>query len=295
MAKENINVLLIEDNPDDKRFIRETLSKVRGVNFNLKCAGRLSAGLKRLGKEGIDVVLLDLDLPDSKGPDTISGVLAQAPNVPIIVMTYLDDEAVAVKTVHEGAQDYLVKGQIDGHILPRVIRYAIERQKMMAELRNLSLVDELTGLYNRRGFFTLVQQQLKIADRTRRGMLLLFCDIDNMKWINDTLGHQKGDQALLETAEVLEKTFRDSDITARIGGDEFVVLMIEVGKSSAKNFINRLQNKLKVYNNKGDHRYKLSLSIGIAQYDPKNPCSIEDLLARADRLMYEQKRSKQKD
>jgi diguanylate cyclase (GGDEF)-like protein/PAS domain S-box-containing protein len=164
-----------------------------------------------------------------------------------------------------------------------------QRVRMEETLRALALVDELTGLYNRRGFVTLSQQQLKTADRTKRRMLLLFADFDKLKQINDTFGHPEGDRALIEAADVLRETFRESDIMARIGGDEFVVLAIETDRATSETLTTRLQKKLKARNARGGRPYTLSLSVGVARYDPEHPCSVDDLLARADRAMYEQK------
>lgn len=128
-------VLLIEDNREDTLLIQEMLGEAMEGVFDLKEADRLQAGLKLLAEDEIDVVLLDLSLPDSKGLDTFFRVHAQAKDMPIVVMTVLDDEEMAVKAVHEGAQDYLVKRRVDGHLLARSIRYAIERQRMLVELQ----------------------------------------------------------------------------------------------------------------------------------------------------------------
>nr|MBC8264603.1 GGDEF domain-containing protein [Anaerolineales bacterium] len=164
------------------------------------------------------------------------------------------------------------------------------RVRMEETLRALALIDDLTNLYNRRGFITLGQQQLKAANRAKRRMVLLFADFDGLKQINDALGHPEGDRALIETADVLRETFRESDIIARIAGDEFVVLAIETNGVPAEILITRLQQSLEVRNARKERRYKLSLSVGLARYDPERPCSIDELLARADRAMYEQKR-----
>ena len=164
------------------------------------------------------------------------------------------------------------------------------RVRMEETLRALALLDELTDLYNRRGLSILAEQQLKMAHRAKRRMVLLFADFDGLKQINDTLGHQEGDRALVETAEALEETFRESDIVARIGGDEFVVLAIETNGSPAEVLIHRLQENLEARNAREGRRYELSLSVGLARYDPERPCSIEELLAQADRAMYERKR-----
>jgi diguanylate cyclase (GGDEF)-like protein/PAS domain S-box-containing protein len=164
-----------------------------------------------------------------------------------------------------------------------------QRKRMEETLRAMALVDDLTGLYNRRGFFTLAAQQLKAADRAESRMLLLFADFDGLKQINDACGHSEGDQALIEVANVLRKKFRESDIIARIGGDEFVVLATETGRAGSDAIAARLEENLEAINAREGRRYKLSLSMGTAHYDPEHPCSIDELLARADRAMYERK------
>jgi signal transduction histidine kinase len=142
-----IQVLLIEDNPGDARLIRDMLAEARGVLFDLECAARLSTGLERLAEGDMDVVLLDLGLPDSHGLDTLAKVQAQVPQVPILVLTSLEDEVVGMKAVREGAQDYLVKGQVDRNPLVRAMRYAIERKRAEEALRqrnrDLALLNRL--------------------------------------------------------------------------------------------------------------------------------------------------------
>lgn len=167
----------------------------------------------------------------------------------------------------------------------------ISRQKQAEEkLQALSLVDELTGLYNRRGFLTLAEQELKTAYRLRQRMLLLYADLDRLKWINDTLGHQQGDLALKDTAAILKSTFRDSDILARIGGDEFVALAMETGETAREAVLKRVQEGTAFYNRKGIRHYTVSLSCGISVYDPEQPVSLEDLLLESDASMYHKKR-----
>jgi len=294
MSERPIKILLIEDNPGDARLIREMLSEMRDTSFDLECTKNLSTGLESLKRGRFDVVFLDLSLPDSHGFETFTTLHTKISQIPIIVLSSLDDEELAIKAVREGAQDYLVKGHVNSELLERSMHYAIERQRMLDELRSLSLVDELTGLYNRRGFFTLAQQQLKTTNRTKRGVLLIFADLDKMKWINDTLGHSEGDRALKDIADILKMTFRASDIIARIGGDEFAVLLIDTPKVNPEVFINRLQQNIKAQNAKLNRPYRLSVSVGISRYDPESPCGIDELLVQADRLMYKQKWNKQK-
>ncbi len=286
-----VKVLLIEDETDSLQAMQEGL---KNTPFNLETADRLSSGLKRLAEGGIGLVLLDLGLPDAQGLETFSRIRSQVPRLPIVVLTGLDDERIAIKTVQEGAQDYLVKGQVSRTDLIRALRYAIQRHELQEELRSLSLVDEMTGLHNRRGFMTLAAQQLKLADRTKRASLLIFADLDQMKWINDHLGHAEGDRALIEVTEVLKETFRGSDIIARYGGDEFVILAIEYSAASDELVMGRLKKNLDHHNAQPSRRYKLDLSIGTARYDPEAPTSLEDLITQADAAMYRQKRNKHK-
>jgi len=180
----------------------------------------------------------------------------------------------------------------------RIQVVANELQRIMAqrraeeEIRTLSITDQLTGLHNRRGFITVADQQLKLSDRTKRGMLLFFADLDEMKWINDTFGHEEGDRALMEAAAILKETFRAVDIVARMGGDEFAILAIDSMEVNSEIFSTRLQERIDAHNQQENRRYSLSLSVGCACYDPENPCSLDELIGHADRLMYEHKRIK---
>jgi diguanylate cyclase (GGDEF)-like protein len=172
------------------------------------------------------------------------------------------------------------------------VALAIERKRLEEEIRSLSLTDELTGLFNRRGFTLLAEQELKLAHRKNRTMLLFFCDVDNLKTINDTLGHAHGDLALKEVSAILKKTFREADILARVGGDEFVVLALDASVESAELLTNRIQAALEARNQQGDTTYLLSLSLGIARYDPEAPCTVSELIVQADGLMYHQKQAR---
>ncbi len=181
------------------------------------------------------------------------------------------------------------KGNID-----QVIEYNIdvtERKRMEKKLADAAITDELTGLFNRRGFFTLGEQQCRLADRHSKMMSLLYIDLDGFKNINDELGHQTGDEALIDTANILRKTFRKSDIIARIGGDEFAVLLTEPAETHAEHIvIAHVMERVGLHNKQGGRKYELLVSIGVAQYDPERPCSIDQFLNKADALMYEDKR-----
>jgi diguanylate cyclase (GGDEF)-like protein len=166
---------------------------------------------------------------------------------------------------------------------------AVKQALLDRELRYLALTDDLTCLFNRRGFFAAATQQLKLARRNEQSLLLLFCDVDNLKKINDTYGHQEGDLAIIRTADALERSFRDSDILSRMGGDEFVVLASESSNQTQEVILRRLEKNLKK-SSATEPRYPLSLSVGVARFDPKHAIPLGELMVQADRAMYERKR-----
>lgn len=190
-------------------------------------------------------------------------------------------ELCAVNTLYKG------KPAILGTILDITYRKQLEE-----ELKKISNTDSLTGLYNRRGFITLAEHTMSLAKRLRKNLILIFIDLDNMKWINDNLGHNVGDLALKETADILKKTFRENDLIARIGGDEFVALGVVEKEEDKDEVLNRLRAKVEASNERKDRNFKLSLSIGTVFHTPDSNYSIEELLEIADKLMYEEKKKK---
>jgi diguanylate cyclase (GGDEF)-like protein/PAS domain S-box-containing protein len=184
------------------------------------------------------------------------------------------------------------EGKVAGII--GVITDITDRKGIEEKLRELSVTDELTGLYNRRGFFTLAEQQLKVVNREKKRMIMVTADLDGLKETNDTLGHQGGDQLLIETSKILRRSFRDSDIIARMGGDEFAILAMESPEANDETIIVRFKENLNSYNASSNNSITLSLSLGVKSYDPEHPCSIDELLSVADKLMYKEKKLKQK-
>jgi diguanylate cyclase (GGDEF)-like protein len=272
-------------------MVRDVLARTSRVNFTLVVEERLQNALQTLGEQKFDVILLDLSLQDSNGFDTFAALYAHAAQIPILVLTGMDDERLAVRTIREGAQDYLIKGQIDPPYLARVIRNAVERHRTRQRLEQLALLDDLTGLYNRRGFYSLARQHLKLSQREGRNLLLIFADVDRLKQINDEYGHQEGDQALQAAATILANTFRASDVISRIGGDEFVVLAIDVNESAVNQIIARLEENIARYNAR-NAPYPLTMSWGVACFDSKSTKSLEELIAQADEDLYKDKNHK---
>jgi diguanylate cyclase (GGDEF)-like protein/PAS domain S-box-containing protein len=236
--------------------------------------------------------LMGLSFPDLEDSESADGLAAHIPKV----LGEGEDRFESKHVRKDGSifdiEITLQSCPFEGGQLVVFLRDITDRKKAEETLKNLSLKDELTGLYNRRGFFILAEQGLKTAQRMGTEMLLIFGDLDNMKGINDTFGHKEGDQALLDTSRILRETFRESDIIARIGGDEFVILAMKGLETSTGKFISRLEQVLNEHQLRTKRSYTLSLSLGVAYFDPHNPCSIDVLLTQADQLMYENKSEK---
>jgi len=183
-----------------------------------------------------------------------------------------------------------------GHIVGGVGLMEDITEKKQAEemIKELSLRDSLTSLYNRRGFVTLAEQKLKDANREKKSLRLIFIDCDDLKWINDTLGHSEGDNALVDTADVLEQTFRESDVISRLGGDEYAVLTTHSTDIETDIISKRIQLNVDAINAQPSRPYKLSMSWGVAIYDPNCPVSLDELMSQADKLMYINKEAKKK-
>jgi diguanylate cyclase (GGDEF)-like protein len=290
MSAEPITVLLIEDDPEDADLFLAMLSERNADWCKVEWVDRLQAGLERLAADRIDLVLLDLSLPDGQGLETFAKVHTQAAEVPIVVLSGLDDEKLAVQMVQEGAQDYLVKGQADGHLLVRALRYAVERKAAAEQLRHAAAQDTLTGLPNRTLFTERLEHSIQRANERRDYLFaVLFLDLDRFKVINDSQGHLIGDQLLIAIAHRLEACVRSTDIVARFGGDEFAILLDNIQDlGHAIRVADRIQKELAVPVNLKGQKVFTTASIGIAlsgmEYDQP-----ADLLRNADTAMYRAK------
>jgi len=284
-----VKILLMESSVADAQLVRLLLK--HEPRFAVTTASRLMRGLTHLRREQFDLVLVDLALPDGGGIEAIGEVQRIHAAVPIVALSSVENEELALQALRRGAQDWLVKSQIDRSLLLRVVRYAQERHRLLAALQSLALTDTLTGLYNRRGFVTIAEEQLKLARRSGYSLALAFVDLDGMKRINDELGHEFGDQALVSTAEILRATFRASDIIARLGGDEFIVLAIAAGTGVAGRIRKQIVQSLADHNGVPG-AVPLSFSVGFAHFNPAaDPAeaTIEELMVEADKQMYIEK------
>lgn len=300
MDQKPIRILYVESNPEDIYLARAMLAEkgtgpLGAAVFTLQTVAQLGEALEVIATEMPDLILLDLSLPDGQGLEAFRRLSQAAADVPVLVISSLDDEALAIRAVQEGAQDYLVKGYLDSRLLTRAIFYARERHRMLIKLRAASLTDDLTGLYNRRGFFTLARQHLELARRARQLLALIFIDLDGLKQINDTYGHAAGDRALRQSAAVLRATFRASDILARLGGDEFAALAMVSRGADPQAILLRLHAHLTESNAQSTEPGSLSMSAGVTVFEPDGSLSLEEVVTVADSAMYERKREKRRE
>ncbi|MEW6109159.1 MAG: GGDEF domain-containing response regulator [Nitrospirota bacterium] len=283
---EKRSVIIVDDDVSLLDIIATGLST---HGYRCETAADAETAFEIINKNSFDIMLTDIILPGMDGFELTAKAKRLRSDMLVIIMTGFAEDFSYDRAIEAGASDFIKKPFT---LQELIIRFQLV--KLQKKLLKMSFTDELTGLYNRRGFFTLAEQQLKLSDRLKNLIYMLFADLDNLKGINDSLGHHEGDQALIETAKILKDTFRQSDIIARIGGDEFVVIPIGSTEYGARIAVSRLYQNIEVQNAKKKKNYTLSLSVGLAYYDPAAPCSVDELICRADKSMYEQKRQKQK-
>jgi diguanylate cyclase (GGDEF)-like protein len=291
MPSQQIQILLVEGDPIDARRLAEMCAREGAPKFRLRRAQKLRQAKRHLQNGRADVALLDLSLPDAQGLDVLVEAQQTAPSVPFIALSGTADDSLAAQALQLGAQDFLVKSEINPAQLARAVSFAIARQQAQLHLSSLSLMDELTGLHNRRGFVSLAEQHLKLTSRQGVRSTLIFIDVDNLKYINDNFGHREGDYALQQIAGLLRECFRQSDIIGRLGGDEFCVLLSHMDETGDLLVRERLLNLITRNNENSKRFYSLSVSLGIV--DIAGHQDLAHQISRADALMYEHKRAKQ--
>jgi diguanylate cyclase (GGDEF)-like protein len=285
-----IRILLVGEAKDACR-LRGLLDAEGSSQFQIAHVGDLGLAAERLSTETSDILLLDLGDRQRHGRPLVQAARAAAPDTPMVILAETQDDILAIEALRLGVQDFLAKETLDGCSLARSLRYAMERHRLQKNLQNLSLIDDLTGLYNRRGFLALAEQHLRMIQR-KGAALLIYVDLDDLKMINDSYGHLEGNRALIVTANVLRACFRQSDILARLGGDEFCVLMTDAGQDSALQLRKRLQHREDFINALSSWNFRLSLSVGIADVPVVHQPPLDQLLRAADAQMYEEKRRK---
>lgn len=297
--KNQITLLLVDDDQFDRKFCIRELAKQQAINFVTLEAENAAQALSIYQNNSVDCILLDYQLPDTDGIGFIKQLFEHdEQNCPVIMLTGQGSEKVAVAAMKAGATDYVIKGQYDCDNLVKAIRYAIENfslkntiAQQQQQLKKMAYHDALTSLYNRHAFEETAGRVLADSKRHQRLCALLYLDIDNFKTINDSHGHNIGDQLLNEVSKRIIKELRQEDIVARFGGDEIVILLVSLQEVSDITAIaKKITDSLRMPYHFGDLEVNTSVSMGIASSESTSS-NLQQLLIQADAALYEVKKS----
>ncbi|MBI3999162.1 MAG: diguanylate cyclase [Candidatus Omnitrophica bacterium] len=294
-----IRLLMIENNADYATVIQQQLLQEKYPLFEVQCFETLEAGLQAFKTEKkFDAALLDLSLPDSHGIDTFKQFYSEATNLPLIILIGDDNEELAQEALRKGAEDYLPKGDLYLRILARLVRHAIERHQIRKELNlvntrleNLAFLDPLTELLNRRGLQEALSREIQWARREGGSFLVLLVGLDNFKKINDTLGHAVGDVILKEVGRKLKAVLRTTDYLARIGGDEFMILLPQTKWAEGLRAAERVRLAISQgsISSGSAGPVMVTASLGVATVTEATP-SIDELLVKTHLALHRSKR-----
>ncbi len=306
MYPKNVQILLIEDDADDVLLLEKLLFSKNGTgpSFQIKWVQELKSAADYLIEHTVDVIVLDLSLPGSKGIETLTHLQKTMTDVPIVVLTALNDVDHGVKLIAHGAQDYLVKGQTDRMLFTRTILYAIERHRIYLErtklteqlkiansqLEKLALLDPLTNLLNRRGLQDVLSREIEKLHRGEADLLALILDLDNFKTINDTLGHAVGDVALKEISVKLYECVRSTDFVARIGGDEFMVIMPNTRFAEGMLVAGKIRRAISgsPVPRSFERKFNVTASLGMVAVTP-DVSGLQELIAKTHNVLHKSK------
>jgi diguanylate cyclase (GGDEF)-like protein len=297
-AGAEVHVLLVTEDEHAAQRLHAVLAAAGSARFGLTRVARVAEALTLLQEGGYQALLLDLSLEESAGLESLYRARVAASEVPIIVLTYRGDEDLALKAARAGVQDYLIKGEVTPALITRSLLHAIERHRMVQELReaqqrqhHLATHDTLTGLRNRSALHDSLRSSLADARRNESELAVVFLDLDGFKPVNDNLGHAVGDELLADVAGRLRRIVRKSDHCARIGGDEFVVVIRNLADpGKATEVAEQIRADIERPYHVDDHELWISASIGVALY-PRDGETAETLIRHADTAMYQAKGS----
>lgn len=288
-----MRILLIEDNNDHAELIEFTLKDDFQV-YRTK-SGKISLEyLRELSVNALpDLILVDYSLPGFDGLRVIEAIIKKGFDIPLIMITGQGDEEIAVRAMKLGAYDYLVKTGNYLTALPVAVYNVIDRHRTAKEkarlenkLKQLAIIDDLTGLFNRRYFYSRLKEGVVRAQRYGSSLALVLLDLDYFKQYNDINGHLEGDNALKKVAKVIQQSTRNKvDLACRYGGDEFAVIIPEIDRSCANIVAERIKKAVK-----NMQLGNISISAGIAEYNKKE--TIEEFIETADKMLYSEKRNR---
>jgi len=296
---ESVRLLLVEDDPAHAAFVFALLRESAIPHFQFVRAASLGESRAIIGNGGIDLILLDLGLPDASGLDGVTQLQQSAPHIPILALTTQDNDELALTAIKTGAQDFLLKEKLDSTTLARSIRYAIERHQVRHELQTvtrqlreanenlerLALVDPLTELLNRRGLQQSLSREIENVKKQGAEVLVLLIDIDDFQRVNDNLGHVVGDMALKEMSRKIRACVRSADYVSRIGGDEFLLLMPKARASEVVRIAERIRLAISTTTiHVSTGTLQLTASIAVMMLSGETP-SIDELLMHTHQIL----------
>lgn len=277
-----LRILLVESDVEDVLFLQDVLTEIESgqfwshwVEIETLHAPTAEEAATVLSNELIDLILLDLSLPDTQGTGTFRALAASAPKIPTILLVAPEDQALAVRLVRDGAQDFLLKKHIDCAPLAHAIQNAMERHRLLTAARASSTTDQLTGLPNRGGFLTLAERDCKLAERLHHRLMVMLAEPGNISEINSPQEQQRQDLTLVETTDRLRTLIGPTDILGRIGQTRFGLAIFETDFESVDEARARIQTELQV--TQPERRVR----IGAAIFDPGHPASLDVLLEQA--------------
>ena len=296
-AVEPIRVLLVDDDESTAILVRSLLGKLKAAKYQLEWRGTAADGLAALLGDRWDACLLDYHIGDETGFDVLRAALQRNVPTPIIMFTSGAGTDVDLATVRAGAADYLLKTELTANLLARTIRYAIERARLMNEMRALARHDHLTGLLTRREMDRVLDEELVRSHRYGHPVSLVLLDLDHFKQVNDTYGHVSGDAALRWVSSIVSQCVRDTDRAARYGGDELAVLLPETDQVGACVLAERIRARVAAIGlelppdaTNATGTIPLTLSIGVASLPGSLAATPSEFIARADAALYQAKR-----
>jgi two-component system cell cycle response regulator len=292
-----INILSVEDSDSDFKKINRILDGID--NVILKRAKGVSDALASIEKEPPDIVFLDYYMKDGNGVDFLRKMRDTQREIPTIVITGNGNEMIASRVIQEGAFDYFPVDIVGEKSLLRSIANTLEKARLKREIKQaqdklaqMSIRDELTGLYNRRFFLEALGKEIARANRFKTEFILCLLDLDHFKKINDTHGHPAGDLVLADVGRMLNKLIRINDLPCRYGGEEFVIILPETRLEEAKNVCERFREQVSDHDFRlGSSSIRVTISAGIAMYNGYFSKNAEDIISEADQALYKSKRN----
>lgn len=280
-------ILIVDDNPHNLQVIANIVTE-NGWKVAIAQNGRQA--LDFLQTKLPDLVLMDIMMPDMDGLETCRRMKQneQSKDIPVIFITALSDTEDVIRTFDAGGGDYITKPFVKEEVQAR-IKVHLTLKKAMEKMKKMAVTDEMTGVFNRRYAFHVLNREINLSQREKKKFAVCYVDIDKLKVVNDTYGHDSGDELITTVVNAFTGEIRASDYLFRMGGDEFMLVFHNVRLAELDTLVSRVRKTL---NKKDVHGVPIDFSYGFAEFDPENPVKRNELIKKADSRMYDQKMKK---